>query len=98
MTGKKKRAIRLLLLIVGMVAYVSWVFYISEPKYINNLQDKKLEVYDYVSIGKYRIDTYDQQEMQNGIVLQLDDKIALLLVKDYHDEFYQLNLKNHNLP
>jgi len=95
MTIKKKREIRLLLLIVAMISYILWVFYISEPVYINNLQNKKLEVYDYVSISKYR-NTYDQEEMVNGIILQLDNETALLLVKNYGDKYYQLNLKSHH--
>lgn len=89
----KRKKKTLPLLILGMITYILWVFYISEPKYINNLQDKKLEVYDYVSICE-RCNEYDYHQMKNGIVLQVDNEFALLMVKQYKDTYFQLNLKD----
>lgn len=61
-----------------MVTYVVWIFYMSEPKYINNANENKVQVYDYISVPGGR---YDDQVL-NGIVLQMDT--SRMLVKLPH--------------
>lgn len=74
-----------------MISYIGWTFYISEPIYTNNCTNKQLEKFDYVSIPYYR------NEVQNGLVLQVDSNKALLKVTRFSsDDFYELDLKNRN--
>lgn len=75
-----------------MIYYVGWVFYISEPKYINNC-NKKIEKFDYVSIHEYKYSFEEKQEVLNGIVLQVDEKFAIIKVKEWRDRYYELDLK-----
>jgi hypothetical protein len=75
--------------IIAMIYYIGWVFYISEPKYINNC-NKKIEQFDYVSVP---YSDYSE-EVLNGLVLQLDDNFALVKVKHWSGEYRELNIKD----
>ncbi len=77
-------------LICSMVYYIGWVFYMSEPKYINSCY-KIPEQYDYVSIPTYKYSYETRQAVINGIVLQVDSAKALVKCSS---EFYELDLKN----
>ncbi|MDU9705210.1 hypothetical protein, partial [Helicobacter pylori] len=56
-------------LLLGMLFYIGWIFYMSEPKYIDNPQTNEVKRYDYVSIRPYEnIENY----LYTGIVLQID--------------------------
>ena len=91
----KKQKIKIatfIILLITMIIYIGWVFYISEPKYIDGCY-KKPERYDYVSIPKYTFDGETKQEVVNGIVLQVDSTTALVKCKRWGDEFYELDLK-----
>lgn len=91
----KKSTIKILVfisLIISMIYYVGWVFYISEPKYINNC-NKKVEQFDYVSIPEYKYSFESKQEVLNGLVLQVDENFAIIKVKEWSDKYYELDLK-----
>ena len=91
----KKQKIKIavfITLICSMIYYIGWVFYMSEPKYIDGCY-KKPERYDYVSIPEYRYSYETKQEVINGIVLQVDSTTALVKCKKWLDEFYELDLK-----
>jgi len=92
----KKKNIKILVFIIltiSMIYYIGWVFYMSEPKYIDSC-NKKMERYDYVSIPEYKYSFQSKQEVINGIVLQVDEKKALVKCKKWRDEFYELDIKN----
>lgn len=91
MKNKNIKVAVFIMLTISMVYYIGWVFYMSEPKYIDNC-NKKLEKYDYVSIPKYKY-LSSNQEVINGFILQVDEKKALIKCKKYSDEFYELDLK-----
>lgn len=91
MKNKNIKVTVFIVLTISMVYYIGWVFYMSEPKYIDNC-NKKLEKYDYVSIPKYKY-LSSNQEVINGFILQVDEKKALIKCKKYRDEFYELDLK-----
>lgn len=91
MKNKNIKVAVFIMLTISMVYYIGWVFYMSEPKYIDNC-NKKLEKYDYVSIPKYKY-LSSNQEVINGFILQVDEKKALIKCKKYRDEFYELDLK-----
>ena len=91
MKNKNIKVTVFIVLTISMVYYIGWVFYMSEPKYIDNC-NKKLEKYDYVSIPKYKY-LSSNQEVINGFILQVDEKKALIKCKKYSDEFYELDLK-----
>lgn len=87
MNTKNKKIIRFSILLTIMLSFLAFIFYKSEPKYINNYDNKQIEKFDYVTIPKY---TY---ENQNGVVLQVDTirKQALIVVKGFMDnEFYNI--------
>jgi hypothetical protein len=94
-----KKLIAFTLLISCMVAYIGWVFYLSEPTYINHSY-KKLEPYDYVSIPSsynYYYDSDGIQDVINGIVLQIDSNKAIIKSKSYWGtDLIELDLKIHN--
>ena len=77
----------LIVLLLSMIFYVGWVFYISEPKYIDN-RYKIPERYDYVSLSKYSFGT--NVEVENGIVLQVDSTTMLVKTPKYGGEFYSV--------
>lgn len=76
-------------LICSMAYYIGWVFYQSEPKYIDACY-KIPEKFDYVSLPEYKYDWKTNTEVTNGIVLQVDSSRALVKCSD---EFYELDLK-----
>jgi len=77
------------LLLLSMVTYIGWVFYISEPKYVNNCY-KNIEPYDYVSIRSGYTNKVDV-----GIVLQIDTNTAIIKTDEHYSDLYELNIKNH---
>lgn len=89
----KKRNIKIFaILTVLMLSYVAWVFYISEPKYIDNCK-KKVERYDYVSLPEYKYSFESKQEVINGIVLQVDETKAIVACKTFgSSDFYEIDL------
>lgn len=91
--SKKTKVIVFLSLLISMIFYIGWVFYVSEPKYIDSCY-KVPERYDYVSIPEYKYSWQINQEVINGIVLQVDSTKALIKVKKWSSRFYQLDLKN----
>lgn len=91
----KKQEIKItvfITLISLMISYIGWVFYMSEPKYIDGCY-KTPERYDYVSIPEYKYSYETRQEVINGIVLQVDSTTALVKCEKWHNEFYELDLK-----
>lgn len=91
----KKKAIKVAVfttLLLSMVYYIGWVFYISEPTYIDRCY-KVPERYDLVSIPKYRYSSDKKQEVMTGIVMQVDSSTALIKCKEWGDEFYELDFK-----
>lgn len=77
---KQKTKFRLMVLVA--VSYLAWTWYISEPSYINSDSKREtLKPFDYVSVPKYGITNYDSiqnQDVENGIVLQTDGTRALV--------------------
>lgn len=84
---KKTKLITLIMLLLSMIFYVGWVFYISEPKYIDNCY-KTPERYDYVSLPKYSFGS--GVEVENGIVLQVDSTTMLVKTSRYGGEFHSV--------
>lgn len=82
------KTIKLSIGILISIIYIIISFYLSEPQYIDNV-DQKLDKYDYVSIfEKYGDDVV------NGMVMQVDDKYVLIKYTEYgRDQFAQLNIK-----
>ena len=85
-------------LLLGMLFYIGWVFYISEPQYIDNCY-KKVEQFDYVSIPESHYssfgNTYANNDVNNGIVLQVDSTKAIVKVIRWSEEFTEIDLKKH---
>ena len=82
------------LILINTLYYVGWVFYISEPTYIDNCY-KPIERYDYVSVsGRYY---HTKGEVENGLILQRDSTSALIKCKRpfpyMNFNYYQLNIK-----
>lgn len=93
--SKIKHAIIFSILTLSMLFYLGSVFYLSEPKYIDNCK-QELQRYDYVSIPEYSFGNDIKKEVINGIVLQVDKEKALLKCKKYFmssDYFYELDFK-----
>jgi hypothetical protein len=90
--NKKKKLVFLLFLLGVMIYYVGWVFYISEPKYIDNAQTYGKEFPTAGEVGLYPLHTYDfvvvptkgefytddKNNVITGMVLQVDDKHAFV--------------------
>lgn len=79
----KRKKIILASLILMMMCYVGWIFYISEPTYIDNC-NKNIEKFDYVSITR---NPYDN-EVKTGLVLQVDRNYAIVKVDKYGSSYY----------
>lgn len=92
MIKKKVKIAMFITLLLSMIFYIGWVFYVSEPKYIDSCY-KTPKRYDYVSIPEYKYSWQTKTEVINGIVLQVDSTTALIKVKKWREEFYQLDLK-----
>ncbi len=89
MKNKKIKIVVFITLILSMAYYIGWVFYQSEPKYIDACY-KIPETYDYVSLPEYKYSYQTSTEVTNGIVLQVDSSSALVKCSD---EFYELDLR-----
>jgi hypothetical protein len=76
-------------LIFSMIYYIGWVFYQSEPQYIDSCY-KTPEKFDYVSLPDYKYSWQPSNGVTNGIVLQVDSSKALVKCSD---EFYELEFK-----
>lgn len=92
MKNKKIKLTIFVALLVGMVYYIGWTFYVSEPEYIDNCY-KKVERYDYVTLPEHRYGEDGHQEVMTGIVLQVDSATATVKSKHWHTEYYDINLK-----
>jgi len=74
-----------------MLFYVGYVFYISEPAYIDNCH-KQIEKYDWVVIPA----VYDGN-VKAGVVLQRNETNFILKIKDtYHSELYSISIEKGN--
>ncbi len=60
------------ILLVSMISYIVWIFYMSEPEYIDNPQNNKVEKYDIVSIRPFGNIEFD---LELGMVIQIDTTI-----------------------
>ena len=84
--GRKILVFTILLLAMG--TYMGWSFYISEPTYINNCDNKELAVGDYVAMT---YGEFGDHELRAGMVVQTDKAQAIVISKSWHDELYYLN-------
>lgn len=97
----KNRRIKIVVfttLILSMITYIGWVFYISEPEYIDNCY-KKVEKFDYISIPKFQYSWNEKSgntDVENGIVLQVDSTKAIVKVINWSTEYSEIDLKQHN--
>jgi hypothetical protein len=90
---EKNKIILFVGLVISMLFYISWVFYISEPQYIDNI-NKPIERYDYVTLPKPQYSWEGtKRETVNGIVLQTNGIKALVKTKEWCEIFYELDLK-----
>lgn len=84
---------------IAMVGYIGWSFYISEPKYENNANSRKLQAYDWVSLPShsYSWDNKANMTVENGLVLQIDSEKALVKINDRHswDNMKELDIAAH---
>lgn len=90
----KRKKTKLLIsttLIAMMLGYIGYVFYLSEPNYIDNCR-KPIEKYDWVVIPA----AYEGN-VKAGVVLQRDDLTFILKIRDtYHTELYAINIEKGN--
>lgn len=93
--SKKKKAVLFFSIIVLMCAYIGWSFYVSEPKYIDNITSKKLEKYDYIAIPYWDFET-SKQQAATAIVIQVDGTRALIKTQKYNDELRDIVIEEHN--
>lgn len=96
----KAKARFLLATIIAMVSYILWTFYISEPKYINNINQKQLEAFDWISLPeKYSWEEGNNQSVVNGLVLQIDGQKALVKTEGRYsfssDDMVEVDIKAH---
>jgi hypothetical protein len=97
---KKKSAFALLALILSMLSFIIFIFYSSEPKFIDNISaNQKIEAFDYISLPDRlyeNIGSESNQYVNNGLVLQSDGINALVKVNEgYRENMVQINLKDH---
>lgn len=76
---QKQRAWLFFGLLIGMIAFILEVFYLSEPKYIDNVDGKQIEKYDLIATGAYGNLT-NNEDVDMGLVLQVNP--GCVLVKD----------------
>lgn len=86
----KTKLILFTTILIGIIVYVAWIFYMSEPKYTDN-NYKRPEKYDFVSVPYFRLDK--SWEVKNGLVLQVDSSTFTMRADDYFHEYYQINFK-----
>ena len=97
---KKKSAFALLAFILSMLSFIIFIFYSSEPKFIDNIStNQKIEAFDYISLPDrlyVNIGSESNQYVNNGLVLQSDGINALVKVNEgYRENMVQINLKDH---
>lgn len=98
--SKKQSAFALLALMLSMLSFTIFVFYSSEPKFIDNISpNQKIEVYDYISLPDRlyeNIGSESNQYVNNGLVLQTDGISALVKVEEsYKSNMIQINVKDY---
>jgi hypothetical protein len=93
MKTRTKHLIKLSVISLILLTYVIGVFYLSQPKYIDNI-NRPLERYDWVSIAKYS----GTNEVKNGIIVQVNNisNTAVLKINDFGDDFYTIFLNKPN--
>lgn len=84
---------------IAMIGYIGWSFYISEPKYENNANSRKLQAYDWVSLPghSYSWDKNANMTVENGLVLQIDSSKALVKIDSGHswEDMKELDIAAH---
>jgi hypothetical protein len=85
-----------LFLLAGMLYFIGWIFYISEPVYMNNSY-KKPEKYDMISMPEYSFIQSDKSVI-TGIVIQVDSAKILVKAKSFlfNEKFYDLDINDKN--
>lgn len=81
------------LIVLCMTLYVGWVFYISEPAYIDNC-NKIPEKFDLVSINPY---SFEDGARELGLILQRDSTrfIAKMLTSSLvRDDFKEFSIES----
>lgn len=86
-------------LLLGMLFYIGWIFYMSEPKYIDNAKEgrqNEIEKYDVVSTQ----DGYGNTNL--GIVIQIDSNykngtITKAIVRNFENVYHWDKLTTINL-
>ena len=82
---------KFLIYIGFMLTYVFTVFYLSEPKFINDLLQKDPQIYDYVITPKYS--SWDHVE--HGIVLQKGNgRILIKITSDAWSKDKDLSIES----
>ena len=100
MTQKTKARLFFGLLIL-MISYVGFIFYVSEPEYTNDIQNRPLHQFDIVTVQDHlwgNLGDESNYEVNTGIVLQTDGKTALVKVSSRYlggnDDLYDLTIKD----
>jgi hypothetical protein len=98
MNDKNKKILRFSIISSLMLIYIGWTFYISEPKYIDGIENKKVEVFDWVSIPDRLSSFSETNDVKMGIVLQVGKEKALVKSKGRYtfsdDEMIDINLNS----
>ena len=95
----KKKAIIFTTLLIGMISYITWIFYMSEPKYIDNAKaesQNNIEKYDVVNTVN------SNGDVCIGVVIQIDNNFkneTRAIVKNFehpysNDAFTTIHLKD----
>jgi hypothetical protein len=97
---KKQSAFALLALMLSMLTFIIFIFYSSEPKFVDNISpNQKIVAYDYISLPDRmyeNIGSESNQYVNNGLVLQTDGISALVKVDEtYKSNMIQINVKDH---
>ncbi len=96
--NNKQKLITFSILTSLMIGYIAWVFYISEPKYVDNCY-KKLEKYDYVSIPSGAQYSFEKEagifDTENGLVLQVDSNKAIIKLADSRSKYMEVVSNKH---
>lgn len=98
--SKKQSAFALLALMLSMLSFIIFIFYSSEPKFIDNISpNQKIVAYDYISLPDHlyeNIGSESNQYVNNGLVLQTDGISALVKVEEsYKSNMIQINVKDY---
>jgi hypothetical protein len=99
--SQKTKARLFFVLLIMMIGYILWSFYISEPKYENGANSRKIETYDWVSLpeSKYSWEDDSNRNVMNGLVLQVDETKALVKTEGRYsfsgDEMVEVDIKAH---